>query len=295
MKLCEIQSLRRLTDIKLKAGIPVETVSGSSTAVYTGCFGQDYSTQLYRDAENPPAYAAVGLGLSMLANRLSWFFDFRGPSVGLDSACSSTAMALDIACQALHNKACNMVGLRRFQIILELFLTTSIKGIVAGCNLTFSPETYTWMTNINFLSKDSRCFSFDHRANGYARGEGVAVIVLKRLSDAIRDGNTIRAIIRSTSCNEDGRTPGITQPSGPAQERLIRETYRKAGLSMAHTRYFEAHGTGTVIGDPREAQAIGLSFRKYRTVSDPLFVYVPLGLSGLLHSQSNYNMRITNV
>jgi hypothetical protein len=113
---------------------------------------------------------------------------------------------------------------------------------VAGSNLASAPEPYIWMSNVNFLSPDSRCHSFDHRANGYARGEGIGVVVLKRLSDAIRDGNTIRAIVRSTASNEDGRTPGITQPSRKAQEKLIRETYRKAGLSMAHTRYFEAHG-----------------------------------------------------
>ena len=129
------------------------------------------------------------------------------------------------------------------------------------------------MSNINFLSPDSRCRSFDHRANGYARGEGVGVVLLKRLSDAIRNGNPIRAVIRSAASNEDGRTPGITQPSGVAQERLIKETYRKAGLSMSHTRFFEAHGTGTAIGDPREALAIGSSFRNYRSAEDPLYVY----------------------
>jgi acyl transferase domain-containing protein len=128
------------------------------------------------------------------------------------------------------------------------------------------------MSNIGFLSPDSRCKSFDHRANGYARGEGVGVMIVKRLSDAIRDGNTIRAVIRSTGANEDGRTPGITQPSRQAQERLIRETYRRAGLSLAHTRYFEAHGTGTAIGDPREAQAIGSAFQKYRTTDDPVYM-----------------------
>lgn len=128
------------------------------------------------------------------------------------------------------------------------------------------------MSNIGFLSPDSRCKSFDHRADGYARGEGVGVMIIKRLSDAIRDGNTIRAVIRSTGANEDGRTPGITQPSRQAQEHLIRETYRRAGLSLAHTRYFEAHGTGTAIGDPREAQAIGSAFQKYRTADDPVYV-----------------------
>lgn len=100
----------------------------------------------------------------------------------------------------------------------------------------------------------------------------MGVVLLKRLSDALRDGNTIRAIIRSSASNEDGRTPGITQPSRAAQEQLIRETYQKSGLSMAHTRFFEAHGTGTAIGDPREAQAIGSAFRKYRSNDDPVYV-----------------------
>ncbi|RYP06667.1 hypothetical protein DL765_009401 [Monosporascus sp. GIB2] len=235
------------------AGIPMEQASGSSTAVYTGSFGYDYLVQLYRDPEAPPKYAAVGVGLSMLANRLSWFFNLRGPSVGLDTACSSAATALDMASQALKNRSCDM-------------------ALVAGCSLTFAPEPYASMTNLDFLSPDSRSYSFDHRANGYSRGEGIAVLVLKRLSDAVTDGNTIRAVIRSTASNEDGKTPGITQPSREAQECLIRETYRRSGLSMAFTRYFEAHGTGTPIGDPREAQAIGSAFRRYRSIQDPLYI-----------------------
>ncbi|KAJ2994424.1 hypothetical protein NUW58_g1566 [Xylaria curta] len=235
------------------AGMPMESLAGSSTAVYTGSFSLDYMLQLSRDPEYTPTYAAVGFGLSLLANRLSWFFDLKGPSVGLDSACSSTAMALDVACNALRAGSCKM-------------------AIVAGCNLATSPEPYIWMSNISFLSPDSRCHAFDHRANGYARGEGIAVVVLKRLSDALRDGNTIRAVIRSTGSNEDGRTPGITQPSRIAQEQLILDTYQRAGLSMKHTRFFEAHGTGTQAGDPREAQAIGSSFQKYRSRDDPLYV-----------------------
>lgn len=128
------------------------------------------------------------------------------------------------------------------------------------------------MSNLSFLSSDSKCYSFDHRANGYARGEGMAVVVLKKLSAAIRDGNTIRAVIRATGSNEDGKTPGIMQPNQIAQERLIQETYTKAGLSMAHTRFFEAHGTGTPTGDPKEARAIGKVFQKYRSACEPLLV-----------------------
>lgn len=106
----------------------------------------------------------------------------------------------------------------------------------------------TALNNQNFLSPDSRCFTFDHRANGYARGEGFGVVVLKRFSDAIRQQDTIRAVIRATGSNQDGRTPGITQPSKAAQEQLIRDTYQKAGLSVDSTLYFEAHGTGTPVG-----------------------------------------------
>ena len=100
------------------------------------------------------------------------------------------------------------------------------------------------MSRMSFLSPDSQCYSFDHRANGYARGEGIGVVVIKRLVDALRDGDTVRAVIRSTGANQDGRTPGVTQPNGEAQEELIQNTYHKAGLDMRHTRYFEAHGTG---------------------------------------------------
>ncbi len=151
---------------------------------------------------------------------------------------------------------------------------------------------------MNFFSKDSKSFSFDHRANGYGRGEGFGVVVLKRLRDAVRDGDTIRAVVRSTASNQDGRTPGITQPSTDAQEHLIRETYEKAGLGFETTRYVEAHGTGTAvshlslslvhlwlsfdtagrflickqIGDPVEASAIGRVFRNHRSPKEPIYM-----------------------
>jgi acyl transferase domain-containing protein len=115
------------------------------------------------------------------------------------------------------------------------------------------------LSNLGFLSADNKCYSFDHRANGYSRGEGIGVVIIKPLSKALRDGDCIRAVIRATGSNQDGRTPGITQPSGAAQERLIRSTYRKAGLDMAATRYFEAHGTGTAVGDPTEAYVTSMN------------------------------------
>lgn len=128
------------------------------------------------------------------------------------------------------------------------------------------------MTDFNFLSKDSRSWSFDSRANGYARGEGHAVIVIKRLADALKDGDTIRAVIRNTGSNQDGRTPGITQPSGQAQIQLIQRTYQQAAITMGPTRFFEAHGTGTPVGDPIEANAIGAAFQKDRSEGDPMYI-----------------------
>lgn len=128
------------------------------------------------------------------------------------------------------------------------------------------------LSNLNFLSPDSRCYSFDHPANGYSRGERFGVVVIKLLSEALRDGNTIRAVIRATGSNQDGRTPGTTQPSKHAQETLIRHTYLRAGLALSETRFFEAHGTGTPIGDPTEAAAIGVVFKDQRIPNEPLFV-----------------------
>ncbi|KAL9636598.1 MAG: hypothetical protein Q9204_002194, partial [Flavoplaca sp. TL-2023a] len=222
-------------------------------ALENGCFSDDYKMTLSKDPSTLPRYTATGVAPSMLAARLSWFFNFTGPCVNLDSACSSSMVAFDLACQGLRNRETNM-------------------ALVGGANVILGLEMSLPLSNMNFLSHDSRCFSFDHRANGYGRGEGFGVVVIKRLSDAIQDGDTIRAVVRSTGSNQDGRTPGITQPSMEAQLSLIRRTYAKAGLDMGPTRYVEAHGTGTRIGDPVEAEAIGKAFRKYRSQLDPLFI-----------------------
>ncbi|KAL8726146.1 MAG: hypothetical protein Q9166_006903 [cf. Caloplaca sp. 2 TL-2023] len=209
---------------------------------------------LSRDPEFQSKYQASGTGSAMLANRLSWFYDFKGPSITLDTACSSSLNALHLACSSVRSCESSM-------------------GIVAGCNLMLNPDTIMMsLSNLNFLSPESKCYSFDHRANGYSRGEGFGVVVIKLLSEALRDSNTIRAVIRATGSNQDGRTPGITQPSQQAQEKLIRDTYLSAGLDTRATGYFEAHGTGTSIGDPTEATAIGAVFKDGRTSVDALFV-----------------------
>lgn len=138
--------------------------------------------------------------------------------------------------------------------------------------MTYNPETSICLSDLGFLSPDGISYSFDKRANGYARGEGFGILILKSLSKAIRDGDTIRAVVRATGSNQDGRTPGITQPSMAAQEALIRETYQAAGLDMGKTAFVEAHATGTSLGDPTEAAALGNAFRDSRHVIPHLHV-----------------------
>lgn len=154
----------------------------------------------------------------------------------------------------------------------QLLMTGLQKGLVGGCNLFYHPDYMKIMSNMGFLSPDSRSWSLDEKANGYARGEGFGMCVVKRLSDAARDGDTIRGIIRATGLNQDGRTPGITVPNGEAHRALIRETYAKANLDMEPTRFFEAHATGTQAGDPVEANAVGECFSHVRSASDPLWI-----------------------
>ncbi|KAF7879091.1 hypothetical protein EAF04_000291 [Stromatinia cepivora] len=235
------------------AGISMESLTGSNTSVHTGCFTADYLMLVAKDPEMMSKYTAPGIASTMLSNRVSWFFDLRGASITLDTACSSSLVALDMACQGLWNH-------------------TASTALVAGCNLIYSPVMTLALANMSFLSHDSRCYSFDHRANGYGRGEGFGVLVVKRLSDAVRDNDTIRAVIRSTGSNQDGHTPGIHQPSKVAQAALIQSTYERAGLSLDETRFFEAHGTGTAVGDPIEAAAIGDVFQDYRSPEEPLYI-----------------------
>lgn len=204
------------------AGLPIESLVGSDTSCYVGCFTKDYAEMVVRDAEVAPMYSATGTGYSLISNRLSWFYDLRGPSMTLDSACSSSLVGLHLACQSLRSGESKM-------------------AICGGSNLLLSPDLTMWMSNLNFLSPDGLSKSFDASANGYSRGEGFATLILKPLHDAIQDGNTIRAVIRGTGVNQDGRTPGITLPRSEAQSQLIRSTYNAAGLDLSRTRYFEAH------------------------------------------------------
>ncbi|ROW08771.1 hypothetical protein VPNG_06429 [Cytospora leucostoma] len=209
------------------AGIPMDKFYGSKTGVYSGSMSDDYQQILAKDIDYIPKYSASGVAKTMVANRLSWFYDFHGPSICMDSACSSSLMAFDFACQGLRNRDCNM-------------------AVVTGSSLAFAPDGTLSLMKMNFLSPYGRCHSFDDRADGYSRGEGFGVVIIKRLGDAIRDGDTIRAVVRSNGSNQDGHTPGVTQPSREMQAALIRETYTKADLDIADTRFFEAHGIDCV-------------------------------------------------
>ncbi|KAF4440056.1 putative polyketide synthase [Fusarium austroafricanum] len=235
------------------AGISIEQASGTKTSVYIGVFNKDYADIMCRDPETGPLYQATGNGQSILSNRISYFFNLKGPSVTVDTACSSSLVGLHLAVQ----------GLRMGEVE---------QAIVGGTNLIFSPDIMVAMSLLGFLSPDGRSYAFDHRAKGYARGEGIATIVLKPLDKAIRDGDPIRAVIRGTGVNSDGRTAGITLPNGDAQEALIREVYANAGLDPAETGYFEAHGTGTQAGDPMEAGAIHRVFTADCHRSSPLLL-----------------------
>ncbi|KAE8415268.1 hypothetical protein BDV36DRAFT_298242 [Aspergillus pseudocaelatus] len=233
------------------AGITLNQASGSKTCVYTGSFGHDYSFMQVKDPMTVPKFHSTGVSMNMLSDRVSWFFNLTGPSATVDTACSSSLIALDLA-----------------RIIRYLYSY----GVAIGSNVIIGLDTGIPLDNLGLLSNESRSFSFDQRGNGYARGEGVGVLVLCPLKDAINHNDTIRAVIRSSGSNQDGRTPGITRPSMALQQQLILDTYKKADLDLSLTRYVEAHGTGTVVGDPIEAQAVGSVFRNYRTANDPVYI-----------------------
>ncbi|KAB8233744.1 uncharacterized protein BDW43DRAFT_310755 [Aspergillus alliaceus] len=227
------------------AAMKIEELSGSPTAVYVGVMCNDYAHITYADLESVPKYAATGTALSILANRISYFFNWTGPSMTIDTACSSSLVALHHAVQTLRGG-------------------TSKVAVAAGTNLIFTPTNYIAESNVNMLSPTGRSRMWDANADGYARGEGVAAVVLKTLSQAVADGDRIECVIRETGLNQDGRTPGITMPSSVAQAELIRSTYARAGLDVTREsdrpQFFEAHGTGTKAGDPEEAKAIYKAF-----------------------------------
>lgn len=236
------------------SGVPMQSVVGSDTSVFVGTSSSEYRDLELSDIENVPLYSAVGIGVCMLSNRLSHFYDLRGSSQTIDTACSATMVAMHQACQSLRTGEARM-------------------SLVAGSQLMMGAGGNVSLTRLGFLSPDGRCYTFDERANGYSRGEGVGCLAIKRLDDAIADGDTIRAVVRATGSNQDGKTPGIVQPSAKAQSDLIRQVYRAAKLDPNDTQYFEAHGTGTTLGDPLEMNALVEAMdTKNRTEDNPMYV-----------------------
>ncbi|KAK1561717.1 putative polyketide synthase [Colletotrichum navitas] len=235
------------------AGMPMEVVAGSQTGVYAGSMTDDYAHISAGDEFDLAQNSASGISRAMLANRVSWFFDLHGPSITLDTACSSSLYALHLACQSL-------------------WLNETKQALVCGANLVLSPNYVAQLSAMHMVGPDGVSHSFDARANGYARGEAVGAVVIKTLSQAVADGDTVRAVIRGTGVNQDGRTAGITVPSGRAQEALIRQTYALANLPLDGTSYFEAHGTGTRAGDPVELGALHATFGAAKGRDAPLLV-----------------------
>lgn len=238
---CTFLSAGADTALTLVAGLPLSQVMGSQTSVFAGVFTHDYQEGIIRDEDRLPRFNVVGSWNPMSSNRISHFFDFRGASMTLETGCSTTLVALHQAIQTLRNREADM-------------------SVVTGANVMLNPDTFKAIGSLGMLSPDGRSFAFDSRANGYGRGEGVATIIIKRLSDALADNDPIRAVIRETALNQDGKTDTITTPSGAAQVELMRKCYRRAGLDPRGTQYFEAHGTGTPTGDPIEAAAMASIF-----------------------------------
>ncbi|GAW21488.1 hypothetical protein ANO14919_110090 [Xylariales sp. No.14919] len=235
------------------AGLTMDAVKGSLTGVYSGAFIWDYRDVLIKDVDLPMMYTGSGTIASTLAGRVSWFYDLQGPALSIDTACSSSMVALHQAVVGLKSRDCDI-------------------AVACGTNLILSPEMGLELNALGVLNRDGVSYSFDERASGYGRSEGVGAIVLKRMSDALRDGDTIRAVIRNSGANHDGHSPGLTAPAKESQAALMRKTYAQAGLDPAVTRFFEAHGTGTPVGDPIEASAISEMFTPYRSPEEPLYI-----------------------
>jgi len=236
-------------------GLPADQLAGSRTGVFIGISTHDYS-----DFQAAPVnwqwvdtYSSTGTASSIAANRISYAYDLHGPSFVVDTACSSSLTAIHLACRSLKNRECDL-------------------AIAGGVNAVLSPATSIGFCRASMLSPDGRCRAFDAGANGFVRGEGAGVVVLKPLAVAMADRDKIYAIVSGTAINQDGRTVGLMVPSANAQEALIREALRNAGVEPGAVQYVEAHGTGTRVGDPIEAAAIGRALSNGRGPANPCLI-----------------------
>jgi acyl transferase domain-containing protein/acyl carrier protein len=237
------------------AGLPLERLAGSCASVFVGISSWDYSVLQtnFRDRGVIDVYTNTGGSLSIAANRISYCFDFRGPSAALDTACSSALVAVHEACRSIWQDGCPL-------------------ALAGGANALLLPDWYVGFCRLGMLSPDGRCKAFSAAANGFVRSEGAGLVLLEPLSRALRNGHRIYAVIRGTAVNQDGRTPGMTVPRQEAQEALLRQACRDAGIAPADVQYVEAHGTGTLVGDPIEARALGRVLSAGRPVDRPCLV-----------------------
>ncbi len=234
------------------AGITASQVRGTQTSVFVGMTTHDYGLSLHGrlPAKEIDPYLPFGNAANFAAGRLSYFLGAHGPAVALDTACSSSLVTIHLACQSLRRRE-------------------SDQALVAGVNLMLSPENSVATSRWGMLAPDGRCKTFDASADGYVRSEGCGVVVLKRLSDAVRDGDSVLAVVRGSAVNQDGPSSGQTVPSGPAQQAVVRAALAAARLEPSDIDYIEAHGTGTALGDPIELGALHLVFGE-RSGSAPL-------------------------
>ena len=232
------------------ARIPPARLEGRPVGVYMGIFLDEYwDLQRYAAPAQVGMHTNTGGTLSIAANRISYFLDLKGPSIAVDTACSSSLTAVHLACRDLQAGTC----------------TAALAG---GVNLLLTPQTSRGFEQAQMLSPDGRCRAFDQGANGYGRSDGAGIVVLKRLTDAVADGDAVYAVIHGSAINQDGRSRGLTVPGQSAQEAVIEAAARAGGVSAAQLAFVEAHGTGTPTGDPVEAMAIGRATGHGRAAGD---------------------------
>lgn len=219
------------------ANIPIDNLSGSATGVFVGISSSDYAHLQIKNQVGVNVYTGTGNAFSIAANRISYNFNLSGPSLSVDTACSSSLVALHLAVQSLHNGECEM-------------------AIVGGVNLILDADLTETFQKAGMMAQDGKCKTFDADADGYVRGEGCGVIILKPLESAVLSKDNILGIIHGTAINQDGRSNGLTAPSGKAQQRVIQTAWAKAGITRHDISYIEAHGTGTALGDPIEVNSL---------------------------------------
>jgi len=237
------------------SGHAPDSLSGMSTGIFTGIIGEEYGLIQTENGgiAHIDAYYGSGVSASIASGRLAYVFGFQGPAISINTSCSSSLVGVHLACQSLRSKECDM-------------------ALAGGVSLMLRPDATIALTKHMLMASDGRCKTFDQKADGYVRGEGCGIIVLKRLSDAVGDRDQILAVIKGTAINQDGPSSGLTAPHGPAQQEVIRTALKNAGVRPADIGYVETHGTGTALGDPIEVQAIDAVLGNGRSSNSPLYI-----------------------